>query len=150
TLEGLKRWQSSSLFYPSLIGIGLVGLLVYQFFQSRAQKAEAQRFSTSSGKSIQGRKVVINSCNVLQVGAQARHLWKFELRRNGFVLSCEQTCPQGESLPGMVVAKDWRSLWQQKLNIAWLPPEQVFLRVAQFPLSDFNETLAMVELQLEK
>src|SRR5262249_14723684 len=43
-----------------------------------------------------------------------------------------------------------RSLWQQKLNIAWFPPEQVFLRVAQFPLSDFEETLAMVELQLEK
>ena len=51
---------------------------------------------------------------------------------------------------GQIVAKDWRSLWQRKLNIAWLPPEKVFLRVAQFPASDFDETLAMVELQLEK
>jgi len=48
------------------------------------------------------------------------------------------------------VAKDWRSLFQRKLNVAWLPSEHVFLRVAQFPLSDFKETLSMVELQLEK
>ena len=34
--------------------------------------------------------------------------------------------------------------------MAWLPSDHVFLRVAQFPLSDFNETLSMVELQLEK
>jgi hypothetical protein len=31
-----------------------------------------------------------------------------------------------------------------------LPPEHVFLRVAQFPASDFAETVSMVELQLEK
>ena len=49
-----------------------------------------------------------------------------------------------------MVAKDWRSLFQRKLNVAWLPAEHVFLRVAQFPLSDFKETLSMVELQLEK
>ena len=32
----------------------------------------------------------------------------------------------------------------------WLPPENVFLRVIQLPRSNFEETFAMVELQLEK
>src|SRR6185295_5894831 len=49
-----------------------------------------------------------------------------------------------------IVAKDWRSFFHRKLNIAWLPPENVFLRVAQLPKSSFEETRAMVELQLEK
>jgi hypothetical protein len=57
---------------------------------------------------------------------------------------------EGESLPRHIIAKDWRSLFQRKLNIAWLPPEKVFLRVTQLPRSDFDETLAMVELQLER
>lgn len=48
------------------------------------------------------------------------------------------------------MAKDWKTLFQPKLNIAWLPFEQVFLRVTQLPAGDFNETLSMVELQLEK
>ena len=91
-----------------------------------------------------------HSCNVLQVGAEARQLWQFDARNGGFVLSREQTSFTGEPLPARLISKDWRTLWQRKLNVAWLPPEHVFLRVAQFPLSDFNETLSMVELQLEK
>ena len=66
------------------------------------------------------------------------------------MLNREQTSFAGEPLPARLITKDWRSLWQRKLNVAWLPPERVFLRVAQFPASDFDETLAMVELQLEK
>src|SRR5437667_10949260 len=91
-----------------------------------------------------------HSCNVLQVSAEARQIWQFDARNGAFVLNRQQTSFAGEPLPARLVAKDWRTLWQPKLNIAWLPPEQVFLRVAQFPASDFNETLSMVELQLEK
>ncbi len=91
-----------------------------------------------------------HSCNVLQVSAEARQIWQFDARNGAFVLNRQQTSFAGEPLPARLVAKDWRTLWQPRLNIAWLSPEQVFLRVAQFPASDFNETLAMVELQLEK
>ena len=91
----------------------------------------------------------ISSCNVLQVGPQSRQIWQFDARNGGFALNREQTSLTGETLPAGL-AKDWRSLWQKKLNIAWLPADQVFLRVAQFPASEFNETLSMVELQLEK
>ena len=49
-----------------------------------------------------------------------------------------------------LVTKNWRALWQKKLNIAWLPAEQVFLRVVQLPKCDTAELRSMVELQLEK
>ncbi|MFN7141720.1 MAG: hypothetical protein ACK4UN_20555, partial [Limisphaerales bacterium] len=56
----------------------------------------------------------------------------------------------GDGLPDKLVAKNLRSIWQPRLNIAWLPSDKVFLRVLQLPVADFAETLAMVELQLEK
>jgi hypothetical protein len=90
------------------------------------------------------------ACNVLQVGPQSRQIWQFDASNGGFVLNRQQISLPGEPLPASLVAKDVRSLFQRKLNVAWLPPENVFLRVAQLPHSEFNETLAMVELQLEK
>jgi hypothetical protein len=91
-----------------------------------------------------------HSCNVLLVGAEARQLWQFDARNGGFVLNREQTSFAGEPLPARIINKDWRALWQRKLNVAWLAPENVFLRVIQLPRSDSGETLSMVELQLEK
>ena len=91
-----------------------------------------------------------HSCNVLHVGASTRQVWQFDARDDGFTLSREETGPTSGPLPGRLVARSWRSLWQPRLNVAWLPPESVFLRVAQLPQSSFEETVAMVELQLEK
>jgi hypothetical protein len=89
-------------------------------------------------------------CNVLDAGANARRLWQFDARNEAFNLSREQTTRNGEQLPPNLVAKSWGSLFKTKLNVAWLPPEHVFLRVAQFPMSTPEETRAMVDLQLEK
>ena len=65
--------------------------------------------------------------------------------------------PSGENLgtldaplPASWVAKDLRGLWQRRVNLAWFPPENVFLRVIQLPAGDPGELPAMVELQLEK
>lgn len=91
-----------------------------------------------------------HSCNVLQSSADARRLWQFDARNGDFKLSREQTTTADGALPGHLVNKSWRSLWQPRLNVAWLPPESVFLRVVHLPASNFEETLAMVELQLEK
>src|SRR5206468_5471747 len=91
-----------------------------------------------------------HSCNVLHFGADSRLLWQFDARDGGFVLNRQQASRAGETLATGVAAKTWRSLWQPWLNVAWLPPESVFLRVVQLPQSSFDETLAMVELQLEK
>ena len=91
-----------------------------------------------------------NSCNILHVAPDAKRVWHFDAKGDGFVLNREQRVPHTEKLPGAGIAKQWSSLWQPKLNIAWLPAETVFLRVVELPASNFEETLAMVELQLEK
>jgi len=89
-------------------------------------------------------------CNVLDAGADARRVWQFDARGEPFNLSREHTARNGEQLPANLVAKSWGAIFKRKLNVAWLPPENVFLRVAQFPMSSPEETRSMAELQLEK
>ncbi len=91
-----------------------------------------------------------NSCNILHLAPDAKRLWQFDAKGGGFVLGREQRVAHTDRVPGKYVAKNWSSLWQPKLNVAWLPPESVFLRVVELPASNFEETLSMVDLQLEK
>jgi hypothetical protein len=91
-----------------------------------------------------------NSCNILQIAPDASRLWQFDAKGGNFVLAREQKTADGEALPSRFVGKSWSSLWQPKLNVAWLPPEEIFLRVIELPKSNFEETRSMVELQLEK
>jgi hypothetical protein len=90
-----------------------------------------------------------NSCNILQVAPDANRLWQFEAKGN-FKLNRELRTASDSPIPANLVAKSWNSFWQPKLNIAWLPAETVFLRVIELPKGPFNETVSMVELQLEK
>ena len=87
---------------------------------------------------------------VLEPGSEARQLWVFAAGKKGFTLSQEETVPAAQPLPEKLVAKDWKTLFQPKLNIALLPPGKVFLRVIQLPAGPLDETVSMVELQLEK
>ena len=100
------------------------------------------------------KKSNLHSCNVLDVGAsgglEAKQIWRFSAGNGEVSLTAEQRVVPPEPLPAKLVAKDWRTLWQRKLNIAWFPADQVFLRVAHLPAADRGELLAMVELQLEK
>src|SRR5215510_13336625 len=91
----------------------------------------------------------LHSCNVLNTGGAGRQLWQFQAQGN-FNLTREQTSVDGETLPAGVARKSWASLWQPRLNVAWLPAESVFFRVVHLPQSNMEETLAMLELQLEK
>ena len=91
-----------------------------------------------------------SSCNILQLAPDASRLWQFDAKGGGFALNREHRVAIDQLLPFRLVAKSWRSLWQPRLNVAWLPPENVFLRVVELPRSSFDETFAMVELQLEK
>ena len=91
-----------------------------------------------------------NSCNLLHVAPDAKRLWQFDVKGGGFVLAREQRVPHTETLPAKGIAKSWSSLWQPKLNVAWMPPESVFLRVVELPAAIAEETFSMVELQLEK
>jgi hypothetical protein len=89
-------------------------------------------------------------CNILQIASDANCLWQFDAKGGGFALNREHRAALDEPLPPRLIAKSWSSLWQPRLNVAWLPPENVFLRVIELPKSNFEETFAMVELQLEK
>src|SRR5664280_1289918 len=158
--EKFRSLQANPAFYPAagviFVCLCLAVVLVARLFKAKTTKADKATQAEAVAKAAsrpalrKSSKVIIHACNVLQVGAQARQLWQFDARGRGFVLNREQTSFAGEPLPARPITKDWRSLWQHKLNVAWLPPERVFLRVAQFPQSNFDETLAMVELQLEK
>jgi len=87
-------------------------------------------------------------CNILQTAPDANRLWQFDVKSGA--LNRESSAAPGTNLPSGLTEKSWTSLWQKKLNIAWLPPENIFLRVIELPKSSFGETLSMVELQLEK
>jgi len=91
-----------------------------------------------------------HTCNVYHDAPDARRLWQFDARKKDFPLTREHSVPADQQLPGGAVEKSWSMLWQPKLNVAWLPSESVFLRVAHLPPGSFAETLSMVELQLEK
>ncbi|MGH8679322.1 MAG: hypothetical protein ACREUQ_13360, partial [Burkholderiales bacterium] len=91
-----------------------------------------------------------NSCNVLQVGSDRRRLWRFATGGGKAELSADLADKPNKPLPAKHVVKDWTALLESKLNIAWLPADQVFLRVIQLPKCDEAELRAMVELQLEK
>lgn len=91
-----------------------------------------------------------NSCNILHLAPEAKRLWHFDAKGKGFVLGRELRVPHTEPVPAALVVKSWSSLWQPKLNVAWLPAENVFLRVVELPAANAEETSSMVELQLEK
>ncbi len=88
--------------------------------------------------------------NVLQLNADRRQVWQFSANNGHFVLENELASTPTERVPSDIGGKGWRGMLRKKLNIAWLPVEKVFLRAIQVPVADFNETLSMVELQLEK
>ena len=90
-----------------------------------------------------------NSCNILHLTPEMSRLWQFEAKGN-FKLNREVRAAVDVAMPPQVASKSWNSFWQPKLNVAWLPPENVFLRVIEVPRSTFEETVSMVELQLEK
>src|SRR5450755_4016971 len=89
-----------------------------------------------------------HTCNILQTAPDANRLWQFDAKSGA--LNRELSSAAGQPVPARHVAKSWQSLYQPRLNIAWLPPENVFLRVIELPKSSVGETLSMVELQLEK
>jgi len=91
-----------------------------------------------------------NSCNVVQLGADRRKLWRFSTSGGKASPAGENHAASDQLLPARWVAKGWKEFLNPRLNIAWLPEDQVFLRVVQLPKCDPGELSQMVEFQLEK
>lgn len=96
------------------------------------------------------KKTKLNSCNVLEEAPDSRRLWRFEAKGDALALASQLGGPRPVVLPPNLVRKDWLTLWQAKVNVAWLPAEQVFLKVLQLPVADHAELVSMIEFQLEK
>jgi len=88
-------------------------------------------------------------CNVLQSRSEIRNLWQFSAAGK-FNLQRHETKLGKEKLPEKLVARDWQTLFQPRLDVAWLSSHKVFLRVVQLPKADLAETQSMLDLQLEK
>lgn len=93
------------------------------------------------------KKSSFHSCNVLDLRGDAARLWHFGVSGNQLRLGAESTVASGALVPPKIAG---RSLLTRRLNIAWLPPEQVFLRVVQLPVVELGELISMIEFQLEK
>ena len=91
-----------------------------------------------------------HSCNILKTAPDTQRLWQFDAGKADVKAGRSQSLAAGSSLATSATSKTWRSLWQPRLNVAWLPPESVFLRVVHLPKASTAETISMVELQLEK
>ncbi len=91
-----------------------------------------------------------NSCNVLATQGEGHLLWGFSRKGDGAALESEKRFGPEEILPADRVGKTFRHTWQPRLNIAWLPSEQAYVRVVELPPSEPAEVPALIEFQIEK
>jgi hypothetical protein len=88
--------------------------------------------------------------NLLHTSVAGRRFWQLSASGDHFNVQAEKALLANDPLPAGAAVKDWQTLFRPKLNIAWLPPEKVFLRSVQLPAGDATEISQMVELQMEK
>lgn len=96
------------------------------------------------------RKANWRHANVLAGLGETRRLWRFKVNRESVGTPEVVKTPPGKPLPVGVVGKGWNTLLSPSLNIAWLPANEVFLRILQVPAGPLDEVIGLVELQLDK
>lgn len=85
------------------------------------------------------------------LGPMGPRLWQISVSGENYSLARPTPIEGPEAVQPKLVGKDWNEVIRPRLNVAWLPPEHVFIRVVQLPKAeDFAETVAMIEFQLEK
>jgi hypothetical protein len=90
------------------------------------------------------------TANLLHSSPAGRRFWQLSATGDHFAVQTEKALLLNDHLPSGAISKDWRTLFRGKLNIAWLPPDKVFLRAVHLPAGDPAELAQMVELQMEK
>lgn len=91
-----------------------------------------------------------HSANVIQKTPALTQLWRFDADGEGFSFAHEKGYLPSEPLDSSHIVKNWNSLFRPRMNVAWLPINNIFLRVVQLPTSDLAEIASMIELQIEK
>ena len=78
-------------------------------------------------------------------------LWQVNISAGKYVAARNEPLEGPAAVSPKQIAKDWNDLVKPRLNLAWLPPDQVFIRVVHLPKAEsFAETISMLEFQLEK
>jgi hypothetical protein len=89
------------------------------------------------------------TCHVLEQSEQTRSLWQFSRAGREVKLVLARTFGVAEALPPSAAGRTLATLWRPRLNVAWLPSDEVFLRALELPTADPAEAPGIVELQLE-
>lgn len=88
-------------------------------------------------------------CHVLQQTSGARALWQFSHAGREVKLALARRSTGAEPLPTAAAGRTLATMWRPRLNVAWLPANEVFVRTLELPTGDPLEAPGMVELQLE-
>jgi hypothetical protein len=89
------------------------------------------------------------AANVLAVLPEGKRLWRFGVSGSK-VTAAGDTKIQLDQKPSKKDAgRDWRMLIKPRVDIAWLPSDQVFLRAVTLPPGEPGEIPGMIEFQLE-
>lgn len=90
------------------------------------------------------------NCNVFADRDGGWRLWRFDRARKGPKLDRMEQGDEEKAVSGLLATKSFRHLWQPLLNVAWLPTDQVFLRVMDLPACAESEAPMMVEFEIER
>lgn len=87
----------------------------------------------------------------MALGPAGPRLWQVGMSGGRYVANREAPLEAPAAVDPKLVAKDWNEFVKPRLNLALVPPDQVFVRVVQLPKTDeLAETVSMLEFQLEK
>ena len=93
----------------------------------------------------------VNTCNILTRTSEGYRYWRFQPAGGTAKQAADMRILPTDSLPAKHVVKGWNTLFSQTINVAWLPPDRIFLRVLQVPRCEDEEELrTLVEFQLER
>jgi hypothetical protein len=149
--QRIQQLPSNQAFLPAL-GLVLLGIILFLVALRSKQSGQAGTESGTAAPLLSARAKPtkpVTSLNVLCLGADGGELWNFASRSKAFVMTREHKLSAQQGMPASV-ARNWKELWQPKLNVAWLPRDNVFMRVAHLPASSYEEAVSMIEFQLEK
>ncbi len=91
-----------------------------------------------------------HSCDVFQSVPPVSRFWRFAINNGKVSLNAELELQPGQTVSPKLGRRGWGNLWHPQLNVAWLPPDQVYLRVVHLPMGEPEELQPMLDLQLEK
>ena len=96
------------------------------------------------------KKASFQGATVLAIIPEGKRLWRFGVSGEKISRSSDLKVIPGQPLPPKEIARNWRLLVQPRIDIAWLPTDQVFVRSIILPPGDVSEVAGMVEFQLER